>query len=220
MTLIPVRQFKIIITSSLPKSWDGFTEAYVGGQVEVEDTDPKKLLNIQQFIGILKEEYTRCQSQAQKAESVDQVNFLKQSHTKRLNTPDKRSQNQNLKCKQCSMKNHATKDCFHLEKLKCDESWCGYFRHNSNDCGKKRKWNTDKKNKGHQQNQLKKKKTNNEDQKTPMSMNVAEEVISYAKIEEVSQAEISYTGGKQYADFDLIEPVDFKEMEAKLQFYN
>jgi hypothetical protein len=49
--------FKVIISSSLPVSWDTFTEQYVGGQMDVVENNPKKLMNSQKFIGILKEEY-------------------------------------------------------------------------------------------------------------------------------------------------------------------
>jgi hypothetical protein len=46
-------QFKVLITSSLPRTWDTFTEPYIGGQKGVPETDPKKLLNVLHFIGIL-----------------------------------------------------------------------------------------------------------------------------------------------------------------------
>ena len=53
--------FKVIISSSLPLSWDTFTESYVGGRKGVTETDLKKLMGSQQFIGILKEEYLQRQ---------------------------------------------------------------------------------------------------------------------------------------------------------------
>ena len=49
--------FKVVISSSLPLSWDAFTELYVGGRKGVVETDQKKLMKSQQFISILKEEY-------------------------------------------------------------------------------------------------------------------------------------------------------------------
>ena len=49
--------FKVIISSSLPLSWDTFTESYIGGRKGMTEIDPKKLMGSQQFIGILKEEY-------------------------------------------------------------------------------------------------------------------------------------------------------------------
>jgi len=49
----------MIIASSLPPSWDTFTEPYVGRHVGVVKQDPKKLTSSQEFIRILKEEYTK-----------------------------------------------------------------------------------------------------------------------------------------------------------------
>jgi hypothetical protein len=56
---LPDLYFKIIISSSLPSSWDVFTESYVGGQKGQVERDPKKLMSSQEFIGIIKEEYGR-----------------------------------------------------------------------------------------------------------------------------------------------------------------
>lgn len=49
--------FKVIMSSSLPVSWDIFTESYMGGRKGMKEHDPKKLLRLQEFIGILKEKY-------------------------------------------------------------------------------------------------------------------------------------------------------------------
>ena len=65
--------FKIIISSSLPLSWDTFTESYVGGCKGIIETDPKKLMGSQQFIGILMEEYLQRQECSNGNETVNQV---------------------------------------------------------------------------------------------------------------------------------------------------
>ena len=54
--------FKRIIASSLPESWDQYTDQFVAGQLDFVDTDPKKHIDTQQFIGILKQEYEQQQS--------------------------------------------------------------------------------------------------------------------------------------------------------------
>lgn len=41
--------FKVIILSSLPLSWDVFTESYVGNRKGVTETDLKKLMGLQQL---------------------------------------------------------------------------------------------------------------------------------------------------------------------------
>ena len=49
--------FKIIISSSLPPSWDAFMEPYVGGQIGIDDNSTKHHLMSSQLIGLIKEEY-------------------------------------------------------------------------------------------------------------------------------------------------------------------
>jgi hypothetical protein len=51
--------FKVIISLSLPPSWDVFMEPYIGG---IQTAPKKKLQSPQQLIGILKEEYLRRQA--------------------------------------------------------------------------------------------------------------------------------------------------------------
>ena len=51
--------FKGLIASSLPPSWDQFTNSYVAGQLDEETTDPKKLITSQEFIGIIHQEAER-----------------------------------------------------------------------------------------------------------------------------------------------------------------
>ena len=70
---IPDPLFKAIISTSLPLSWDTFTESYVGGQKGLNANDPKKRMNSQQFIGIIKEEYQRRKDRAKKPENASQA---------------------------------------------------------------------------------------------------------------------------------------------------
>ena len=113
--------FKAIISASLPPSWDAFTEAYVGGRTGIQETDPKMLLNVQQFIGILKEEYLRRQSRAQTTERPLASRMAISGNTPR-----------NPCCKQCGRRNHATQYFFHLGRSKCED--CGLFGHVAKDC--------------------------------------------------------------------------------------
>ena len=59
---IPDTQFKAHIASSLPPSWDIFTEPYVGCHVGVKETNAKKLIHSQELIGIIEEEYLQRKS--------------------------------------------------------------------------------------------------------------------------------------------------------------
>jgi hypothetical protein len=49
-------QFKIAIVSSLPPTWDGFTQPYISIR-KGDNTDPKLSATSQELIGVLKEEY-------------------------------------------------------------------------------------------------------------------------------------------------------------------
>ena len=52
-------QFKTIIASSLPSSWDTFTKPYIECCIGATENNPKKLASSQEFIRILKEEYMK-----------------------------------------------------------------------------------------------------------------------------------------------------------------
>jgi hypothetical protein len=73
--------FKSVIAVSLPPSWDAFTESYFGGRKGME-TDPKQLLNSQEFIRVLKEEYFHRLARAQRVDSVNQATMSRKPLTK------------------------------------------------------------------------------------------------------------------------------------------
>src|SRR5216683_4409574 len=55
--------FKVIISSSLPLSWDNFTQAYITEMRCHVTRDPFKLMTSQEFIGVIKSEaecHLRC----------------------------------------------------------------------------------------------------------------------------------------------------------------
>src|SRR6267142_25248 len=54
--------FKIIIASSLPPSWDPFTENYIGNETSFLQVDPKWQMSSQEFIGVIMAEYARHES--------------------------------------------------------------------------------------------------------------------------------------------------------------
>src|SRR5260221_4667577 len=54
--------FKRIIASLLLESWDQFTDQYVASQLDFVDMDPRKHIDTQRLIGILKQEYEQRQS--------------------------------------------------------------------------------------------------------------------------------------------------------------
>jgi hypothetical protein len=142
--------FKIIISSSLPLSWDSFTESYVGGRKGVIETDPKKLMGSQQFIGILKEEYTQRELRSEKGETSNQGFTQKRSLQNRLSS--KPTTNSDMHCKQCGLNNHNTTDCIHLSKSKCSN--CDKFGHTGDKC-----WTKGKRKRGEDKGKSKNQKT-------------------------------------------------------------
>ena len=108
-------QFKIAIISSLPPSWDNFTQPYISIR-KGDSGDPKLMATSQELIRVLKEEYVRYQRHAgklQKDEAVHQTNTLsKPSILGRIKNANK--------CGHCGLCNHETKGCKFLGQSKCD----------------------------------------------------------------------------------------------------
>ena len=69
---IPDNQFKAVITSSLPMTWDNFMEPYIGGDPDIPKT-AKERMGSQQFIGVLMEEYN-CRKDRQGTNQVYNAN--------------------------------------------------------------------------------------------------------------------------------------------------
>ena len=65
---IPDTQFKALLASSLPPSWDTFTDPYVASRGGLTATiNAKGAVPTQEFIGILKEEALHCKSRSESA---------------------------------------------------------------------------------------------------------------------------------------------------------
>ena len=105
-------QFKVIISSSLPQSWDSFTEDYVGRRTNIVETNPKKPMTSQEFIGIIREEYQRrtgCEE-----ESTNLVIHNSQPKPPKLNLAQRIGNTSDKWCSHCKRKNHNNADCLFL----------------------------------------------------------------------------------------------------------
>jgi len=128
--------FKLILSHSLPQSWDPFTNAYVGSATFL-DADPRKAITLQQFIGILKEEYEcheECKREASNVASP-QANFAnvrKPPLFHHITKIGQTSQANGKFCKLCKKPNHTTDECHHLGKTRCDI--CKKFGHSPDKC--------------------------------------------------------------------------------------
>jgi len=134
--------FKRIIASSLPESWDQFTDQYVAGQLDLVDTDPRKHIDTQQFIGIIIQEHERRRSRKPLASKLPNQAFLSLGRdTSKLLLANRISGNANgynhasssrTRCQICHRNNHNISKCLYRGKPKC--TFCGYFRHKTSKC--------------------------------------------------------------------------------------
>jgi len=94
------------------------------------ETDPKRQLSSQQFIGILKEEYFRQQQHASKSDAINQVVATGRSLSKHIGASWE--PNRIPRCRQCGQRNHKTENCLYLQKNKC--TICGKYGHLTKNC--------------------------------------------------------------------------------------
>jgi len=140
--------FKCIIASSLPPSWDNFTDPYVAGQVDEVTTDPKKLINSQQFLGIIRQEAERRLSTRQAQGGATTMYPEQATYAQRPDNPkpplsnriagvspdtqSRQSSSTRRRCKHCHCEGHKTSKCWFLGKYKCSK--CNLFGHGTKKC--------------------------------------------------------------------------------------
>jgi len=134
--------FKHIITSSLPESWDQFTDQYIAGQLDLVDTDPRKHINTQQFIGIIIQEH-KCRQSCKPLVSKlpNQALLSLGCNPSKLPLANHISGNTNgynhtssswTHCQICHHDNHNISKCLYRGKPKC--TFCRYFGHKTSKC--------------------------------------------------------------------------------------
>jgi hypothetical protein len=137
--------FKCIIASSLPNSWDQFTDQYVTSQLDFVDTDPRKLIDSQQLISIIKQEYEHQLShkpgaikfpgseQALYSGTQTRCNNTHPSLTSHISSHAyNQGSSSTMFCKICQCTNHITANCHYKGKPKCGQ--CGKFGHTNDKC--------------------------------------------------------------------------------------
>jgi hypothetical protein len=225
---LPDLYFKIIISSSLPSSWDIFTESYIGGQKGQVEKDPKKLMSSQEFIGIIKEEYGRrkgCTAGIQ-MESTSQANVHQTSLFKHIGVPSSSTNGtpnaRCMFCKQCGRQNHVMSDCMYLGADKCNE--CGRFGHLTKHCWKKNGAKALKQKQKVTTNQNKPYKRAKTEQMHAVIEEVKddedkeEEVIVFGAEVNSIQFDVSEEG--QYSGFDEYDPNGPNEIDECILWYD
>src|SRR6202451_4477204 len=156
--------FKTIISNSLPWSWRSFVEPYMGNAKNANDPDPKRCIQSDTFIGILREEY-KIQRNNEKQENGNngfngegsnqtigpQTNFANaQTNPRTLKSRLGRQTNPRTWCNICEMKGHWTSKCYKHHQNKCYN--CGREGHMAKDCRKKNNsWKGKNKAKGYKE---------------------------------------------------------------------
>ena len=143
---IPDTQFKALLASLLPPSWDIFTDPYVASCSGLAaNINAKGTVPTQEFIGILKKEYLYRKSHSETAahhsyQSTSQ--FPNKQHlVDHFSTSSSHNNNgTTVCCCNCNLIGHQTDDCKWLGQIKCQEcSWFGYMEKNCRHKEKKRK---------------------------------------------------------------------------------
>ena len=227
--------FKIIISSSLPPSWDNFTQAYIAEVRHYATRNPFKDMSSQEFIGVIKSEAER-RGKTNKSESANFGNakgkkkkkpslFKRMSNKfKSLKTSDVDDDNVDQKsnqkskrpfCKRCKKHGHTTDDCFLWDNEKCIH--CNKTNHLAADCYYKDKPKPE--NKKTKAQEIPRKRLRIEE------ANAADSDQSYAAIEEVGEASadgITFDASErgQFFNFNKENVTDYSANDESTLYYD
>ncbi len=211
-------QFKTIIASSLPPSWDAFTEPYVGRRQGITETDPKKLTSSQEFIGIIKEEYGRRKTRKDSttiAKPTTSSTYYSNTHSSNKRSLTERIQDPTTPanvssgtfCRNCRQNTHTTDNCKWLGQPKCNK--CGWFGHIGSKCFR---------------NKQKRKNENEEGGKGKVKKTEKREQVHRATEDEHEHANegITFTAEESagICNFDTYDPHNVEEIDDRMIFYS
>ena len=230
--------FKVIISSSLPPSWDNFTQAYIAKTRCHATHDPFRNMSSTEFIGVIKSEAkrrlrrltlaqnthsafgssTRRRKGKGRASSPLLLKQITQEVTQKvqgikLGDTENHVDDDKLFCKCCTKPGHKTDDCYLWNRKKCIH--CDKFNHTSEDCYFKDKLKLEKKGKA-KENSCKHSRTE--------EANAADSDHSYAAIEEVEEVS---SGGitfntlehSQYFNFDNQDVTNYSTNDEHTLYY-
>src|ERR1700730_1564675 len=222
--------FKGILITSLPASWDPFTQQYIGMRSAYDRQDQKKLLSSYELIGIIKEEYFRRgqrdknlafyaqQDKVDRKANANANSTNQKTLASRISSDGNRANDNRPACRHCGRNNHEVQNCKFLGKLRCQT--CKKIGHNKSHCWqKKNKRKSDKKEKESDSSQKKPKM-----ESSNQSVIVGE--LSSAHIEEMScvaeESQMVSDHDEQYdgecSGFDTYQTTD--EIDECLIYYD
>jgi len=119
---LPDVRFKTIISNSFPRSWRSFVEPYMGNAKNANDPDPKRRIQSDTFIGILREEYKIQKNNEMRDNGTGkgsyqtagpQANIANaQTNPRNLGSRISGQTNPCAWCDICEMKGHWTSKCY------------------------------------------------------------------------------------------------------------
>jgi hypothetical protein len=197
--------FKGILISSLPPSWDAFTQQYIGMKSAYDKQDQKKLLSSNEIMGIIKEEYFRRNQRDKNLTFYSEQDKRKVTATAKnqrtlasriSSSGSNRANDSRPACKHCGKTNHEVQNCRLLGRARCSN--CKKIGHDQSNCWqKKKKGKSDKKEKEKETDSQK----NAKDESSNQSVIVGE--MSSAHIEEMScKAEEAPMESDQNTNYD------------------
>ena len=143
-SIINDEDFKSILVSSLPVTWDAFTASYLGSQTGT-GTGTGTTMKSQELVALIRDEYNRRKTVPGLDEGIQNkmsLSITMAAQMMKRPKGKKRVQEKNEKgdgkgskghmCTICFQDNHATEDCFHKGKPKCNN--CRKFGHKAADC--------------------------------------------------------------------------------------
>jgi hypothetical protein len=234
--------FKVIITSSLPPSWDNFTQAYIAEVRRHATRNPFWMMTSQEFIGIIKSKAKQHAGVGRPVSSTHAAFGSKgrkgkgqgrgkptPSLLKRItnevtqkvkdmgvsDVDDKRDSDK-LYCKRCKNFGHWTDNCHTWGKDQCTH--CSKYNHASDDCYFKDKPKLIKKEKKKENSRKRAKNEVNE-------ANTAESDHSYAAIEEVGKTTsrgITFNSSEsgQYFNFNNKDVANYSMNDESTLYYD
>jgi len=209
-------QFKTIIASSLPPSWDAFTEPYVGRRQGTIETDPKKLTSSQEFIRIIKEEYGRRKARKEPTTgskpSMSNSTYYSSPSTNNRSLADRihapttpADSSSSVFCCDCRQNTHTTDNCRWLGQPKCNK--CGWFGHIGSKCFRTQQ----------------KRKNENEEGGKPKKAEKREQAHRTTEDEhEHANEGITFTAEESagICNFDTYDPRNVEEIDDRMIFYS
>src|SRR6202167_3333831 len=228
--LLDVR-FKTIISNSLPRSWRSFVKQYMGNAKNANDPDPKRCIQSDTFIGILREEY-KIQRNNEKRENGNnrfngegsnqtigpQTNFANaQTNPRTLKSRLGRHTNPCAWCDICEMKGHWTSKCYKRHQNKCYN--CGREGHMAKDCRRKNNsWKGKNKAKGYKEKWQRKAKQN--ENETAEETNIADEEISFNTEENPMEGHSTSSIDDEEHNFDSYQACNYEANDERSIYYD